>query len=243
MPSTVVLGNALAGVARKLLGDLATAKELETALRALPNNSTIEMNRSLWELSFGIPSSLRPVFLESSPDRLVELYRNGEFPAEVLGKFTAFLERFGHRCASELDGGLPRWSENPVPVFSSIVNYLRTTEPERTGAALFQNNAELSQKMELELIRRARLRSALAGGLTSFCLRRARRLLGFRETPREYIGLLLGLARKILAPVGRRLADEGATELIRTGMTLRVDGSLGTVEIVSEDAKASNIEC
>ena len=209
MPTTAIIGQALAAAAKKLLRGLAEPAELEEALQAVPNNATMGMNRSLWELAQGIPDRDLPLFIDESPEHLAELFREGALPAEALRQFGDFLERYGHRCAAELDGGLPRWSESPAPVFSIVANYLRARKVGATRASLFRDKAEEARDRVDDLVRRARSKSAFTGLAVSFCLDRARRLLGFRETPREYIGLALGLARELLAPLGRRLAEEG----------------------------------
>ena len=209
MPTTAIIGQALAAAVKKLLRGLAEPAEIEEALQAVPNNATMGMNRSLWELAQGIPDRDLPLFIDESPERLAELLRERAIPAEDLRQFGDFLERYGHRCAAELDGGLPRWSESPAPVFSIVANYLRARKVGATRASLFRDKAEAAQNRVDDLVRRARSKSAFTGLAVSFCLDRARRLLGFRETPREYIGLALGLARELLAPLGRRLAEEG----------------------------------
>lgn len=209
MPTTAIMGEALAAASKKFLRGLAEPAEIEEALQAVPHNATTAMNRSLWELAHAIPDRDFPLLIDESPERLAELFRDGALPAEELRLFGDFLGRYGHRCAAELDGGLPRWSENPVPAFSIVANYLRARQAGDTRASLFRDKAEAARDKADDLVRRARSKSVFTGLAVSFCLDRARRLLGFRETPREYLGLVLGLARDLLAPLGRRLADEG----------------------------------
>jgi phosphoenolpyruvate synthase/pyruvate phosphate dikinase len=111
-------------LARRLLGPLASTADFEQIQRGVPHNPTIEMDLALWSISQAIPAGERMLFLEKPPEVAAQLYGKGALPAVVQGAVKAFLATYGHRCALELDGGLPRWAEQPAPVFAVLANLL-----------------------------------------------------------------------------------------------------------------------
>ena len=74
-----------------------------------------------------------------------------------------------------------------------------------------------------ELVRRARTRGRLRAVVVRFCLSRARGLLGYRETPRFAIGLLLDFARRVLLPVGRGLVEADRLDAVDDLSFLRLE--------------------
>src|SRR5207344_840774 len=79
---TAAVGLVLLPIAGKLLGDDATADELQTVTRGLPHNVTTEMNLALWGLASRIRQEpgAAAVLLGGSPDSLAERFRSGALP-------------------------------------------------------------------------------------------------------------------------------------------------------------------
>ena len=209
MPSVLLPSMILLSLARRLLRGAATEEEIETSLRALPANPTTQMDLALWALAVLARRDERLALrLRSAPaESLAREYRAGGLPDFFARALDEFLRLHGHRCASELDAGLPRWSEEPAPLFEVIAGYLRHGEAIERPDELFGSAGRRAEAMVAELAGRAR--GAGASALVRFCLERVRALSGLQEVPRSYIALLFAHARRLLEPVGRALVTAG----------------------------------
>ena len=209
MPATALPATALLSLARRLLGPRATEGDFEEIQRGVPGNPTTEMNLALWAVARAVPAEARKSFCEEQPGVLARQFGEGALPAPVRDALVAFLGTYGHRCAVELDGGLPRWIEEPAPVFSILASFLRSIEAGHSADETFRQSMARAQERVDDLARRARQQGWFRGVLVRFSLERARSLLGFREMPRFLISLLLYLARGQLLRVGRELERDG----------------------------------
>jgi len=209
MPTTAVPAEWLLALARRLLGPLATAADLEEVQRGAPHNPTTEMDLALWSVARAIPEDSRWQFLEQPPGVLTKRYREGRLPPSTQAAVEGFLQEYGHRCAVELDGGLPAWAERPEPVFAIICNFLRAADTGRSPQLAYERSIQTALERKAELVRRARNQGLLKGALVRFSIERARDLLGFREMPRFLISLLLHLAREHILAIGLQLACDG----------------------------------
>ncbi|MBQ1080002.1 PEP/pyruvate-binding domain-containing protein [Nocardiopsis sp. B62] len=177
-----VIGPVFAGIVTAtapaaLLHGVATKEETDTVLGGLPHNVTTEMDLDLW----GIAERARAhgdLFASTPSEELAARYLRGELPDVGVD---AFLDSYGHRAAGEVDIGVPRWSEDPAPVFGSVANYLRLEDPdlapdrrfERAGAAAVTRLAELGSRAVHE--------RPVRGAVAAFLMRRSRELGGMRE--------------------------------------------------------------
>ncbi len=202
---------ALAG-ARRLLGDRARPDELQTVLRGLPHNVTTEMDLELWRITEQIrrdPESAHRL-TTGRLDELVADHHRGTLPAVAARVLSDFLTRYGHRAVAEIDLGMPRWSDQPDHLIGVIANYLRLDDPALDPAAQFRRGTEEAEAMRHALV--ARMGRGLRARAVDAALSRARRLVGFRESPKYLLIVLLGLIRDQLRVVGAALVDRGAVE-------------------------------
>ena len=195
----IVAGMLAAALPQQLLKGIATADEIQAVLAGMPHNVTIEMDLALWRLAGGAAAH-RDLLLGTPPDELAAGYRSGTLPEFGLA---AFLDRYGHRGVAEVDVGVPRWADDPAPVFAMIANYLRVTDPEQAPDRRFARAAATAEAALDNLAARARRRRPVRGRLAGFLLRRARSLAGLRET-----GKFAGLYR--LREMRRQLLLLGA---------------------------------
>ncbi|HEX3048387.1 MAG TPA: PEP/pyruvate-binding domain-containing protein [Bacillota bacterium] len=232
MPAVLLPGMGSMSFAKKLLGDLATEDEREKVLRALPYNPTTEMNMALWDLTQQVreDSVTMQLALDTPPDQLTRKYFEGTLPPVLQQGMAGFLQSYGHRCVAELDGGLPRWSEDPSPVFGMMINYLRLDKPSLAPDMIFRRSVEEAEAMIIELTRRAKKRNWLRGVMVGFCLKRARNLLGMREIPRFYLALLFGGIRRLLLPVGEKLKQAGRLDSAADIFFLNTQEALAALE-------------
>lgn len=205
------LGFALLAVAGKLLGGRASAAELQTVLRGLPNNVTTEMDLELWALAASIrthPDSAA-VFADASLPELARRYRARGLPAVVQSGLSAFLSRYGHRAVAEIDLGMPRWSDEPTHILGVLANYLRLDDPAQAPDRQFSKAAREAEAQVERFVATARERSRLRAGLVRAALRRTRMFAGLRELPKYYLVEALGAVRGQLTAVGEELAAAG----------------------------------
>lgn len=201
----VVSGLAVSAALPPLLKGVASEDETRTVLGGMPYNVTIEMDLALWEVARRAQPH-RELLLGTPPPELATAQLAGKLPDVGLD---AFLERYGIRSAAEVDVGVPRWSENPMPVFTMLANCLRVTDPGQAPDRRFERAAERAESMLTELARRARRKHALRGRLAGFLLRRARELSGLREAG-KFAGLYaLRDRRRRLLLIGAELHARG----------------------------------
>jgi rifampicin phosphotransferase len=201
-------------LAGQLLGDCASASELQGVLRGLPSNPTTEMNLVLWALAQQVHAdqAMTELVRGTPPARLAEDYRHGSLPQPLQQGLANFLATYGHRSVSELDLGVPRWSEDPTYLLEILANYLQLHDQALSPDVQYRRATQEAEAMVAELTRRARRKSWLRGLLVGFCLNRARALGGLRELPRFCLTLLLARARQLLWPVGEELVRAGRLE-------------------------------
>ncbi len=212
--SAMVAGMETFALAEALLGNLATKDELQRVLRGLPTNPTTEMNLVLWALSEQVHADQTVAHLvrNTPPVRLAQDYRNGSLPPLLQQGLANFLSIYGHRSVSELDLGMPRWSEDPTYILGILESLLQLHDLALSPDAQYRRAAEAAEVMVAELTRRARRKSRWRGLLVGFCLRRARALGGLREVPRFCLTHVLARARALLWPLGDELVRAGCLE-------------------------------
>ncbi|NYH52349.1 pyruvate,water dikinase [Nocardiopsis arvandica] len=188
-----------------LLRGIAEPGEVAAVLGGMPHNVTTEMDLALWRLAVGAREH-REVLQGTPPEELADRYRAGTLPDIGLG---GFLERYGHRGAAEIDAGVPRWSEDPAPLFAVIANYLRVTDPDQAPDRRFARAAAEAERMRGVLVRRALATRPVRARLADFFFGRARALAGLREYPKFAWLYSIAETRRQLLLVGEQMAGEG----------------------------------
>ncbi|MEU7906490.1 PEP/pyruvate-binding domain-containing protein [Actinoplanes sp. NPDC049118] len=222
----IVAGMISAALPGQLLRGVATPDEIHTVLGGMPHNVTIEMDLALWRLA-GRAGEYRELLLGTPPDELAARYRAGTLPDLGLA---GFLEAYGHRGIAEVDLGVPRWDEDPAPVFAMIANCLRVTDPEQAPDRRFERAAEAAEAALGDLVVRARRRRPVRGRIAGFLLHRARSLAGLREAG-KFAGLYpLREMRRQLLLVGAELAAAGRLERADDIMFVTLDEADSAVD-------------
>ncbi len=205
------VGLAAANVAGRVLGDLATADERQTTMRALPHNPTTEMDLALWGLAQRIRTDAAAARLlrATPPVQLATDYRAGRLPRTLQAGLADFLHAYGHRGVAEIDLGVSRWGEDPTHILGALANYLQSDNPEAAPDRQFRRAATEARAMVAALAGRAGQQGRVRGALVGLALRRARALAGLREMPKYLVVLALAEVRALLLPVGAELARQG----------------------------------
>ncbi|MGK5739423.1 PEP/pyruvate-binding domain-containing protein [Micromonospora sp. URMC 103] len=221
----IVAGMLAATLPAHLLKGVASRHEIDTVLGGMPHNVTIEMDLALWQLADRARAH-RELLLTTPPQELADRYRRGALPDIGLD---AFLLRYGHRAVAEVDLGVPRWDEDPTPVFAVIANYLRVTEPDQAPDRRFARAAATAEATLADVVARARRKRPVRGRLAGFLLRRARSLAGLREAG-KFAGLYrLRAMRRQLLLIGAELADGGLLARADDIMFLTLDEAASAV--------------
>ena len=193
----IIAGTAPAG----LLGGHASPDELDTVLGGMPYNVTTEMDLALWRLAVNARAH-GDLFLRTPPEKLAARHLAGDLPDIGM---VAFLDRYGMRAAAEIDVGVPRWAEDPAPLFATIANYLRVDTPEQEPDQRFAAAAAKAEAMIETLSGRVRAKRPIRGRLAVFLMRRSRRLTGLREIAKFAWLPVIQASRRQLLLIGAEL--------------------------------------
>ncbi len=191
-----------------LLTGVATESEVDETLRGMPYNVTTEMDLALWRLAVDAREH-RDVLVGVPPSDLAARYLAGGLPEIGLGEF---LRRYGHRAAAEVDVGLPRWAEDPTPVFAAIAGYLRVADPEQAADRRFARAAAAATAKIDELVRRAGRNRPVRARCAGFLLRRSRAIAGLRELPKFAWLYAFARMRRHLLAAGAQLQQRGVLQ-------------------------------
>ncbi|SDS86141.1 PEP/pyruvate-binding domain-containing protein [Microlunatus soli] len=212
-------GLASSRIAAALLGPIPEPGEIDTTQRGMPYNVTSEMDLELWRIAVAARPH-RDLFISTSPVELARMYGDRELPDIGL---EAFLDRYGVRGAAEIDVGVPRWSEDPSPVFAALAGYLRVEDPDQAPDRRFEVAAAEAEVAIDRLIGRAVRSRPIRAAAAGFLLRRSRELAGLRELPKFlWIHPLADIRRRLLA-AGAELARDGRLSTGEDIMFLTLD--------------------
>ncbi|MFE6613344.1 PEP/pyruvate-binding domain-containing protein [Amycolatopsis sp. NPDC057786] len=217
----IALGTAPSG----LLKGIATDEELDIVLGGMPHNVTTEMDLALWGLAVNAREH-HELFLSTPPGELAATYRAGRLPDIGMA---GFLDKYGMRAAAEIDVGMPRWDEDPAPLFATIANYLRVDDPEQAPDRRFHRAEEKAEAMIETLSQRARHRRPIRGRVATFLMHRSRKLTGLREIGKFAWLPAIQAARRQLLLVGDDLMSRGLLERGDDIMFLTLDEARAAV--------------
>ncbi|MGE7999371.1 phosphoenolpyruvate synthase [Lysinibacillus sp. NPDC093190] len=159
----------------------------DTLSQSVPNNITSEMGLALLDVA----DVIRPypeviVYLQHAKDDnfLDELVKidGGQ---EARDAFYVFLNKYGMRCAGEIDITKTRWSEKPITLVPMILNNIKNLQPNASTRKFEQGRREALKK-EQELLERVK---RLPDGEqkakeTKRMIDLIRNFIGYREYPK-----------------------------------------------------------
>ena len=201
----------LAALAERWTGDRSIANDLVTGLA---NLLTAQASVALWavaHLAAANPSA-RAIIITDSPADVPARLRAEPAAADVAAALERFFAAHGHRAADEFELAVPRWSEDPAFVVSTLRTYLDAS-PELDPAV----QLERQRRRRIAAERRARRR--LSRGLMPWrwwvfrgALKRAQRYLPMRENPKYHFLLYAAELRRTALAIGARLVAQGLIE-------------------------------
>ncbi|MEU6914277.1 rifamycin-inactivating phosphotransferase [Streptomyces olindensis] len=184
----------------------------DTLTLSAPGNITSEMGLELLDVADVIrPHPQVVAFLQGVGDEnfLDEL---AKLPGgtEARDAIEAYLDRYGMRCAGEIDITRPRWSERPGTLVPAILDNVRNFAP---GAARqrFEQGLREARKKEQDVLSRLR---ALPDGdrkadETKRMIDRVRTFIGYREYPKYGIVSRYFVYKQALLEEAERLVRAG----------------------------------
>jgi rifampicin phosphotransferase len=196
-----------------LLDWLGERNVADTVTQSVPHNVTSEMGLALLDVADvirphpDVVAFLHGVDDDGFLDELDELEGGPEVRAAIEG----FLDRYGMRCAGEIDITRPRWSEQPTTLLPMILAHVQNMEPGEARRRFDEGRQEASAK-ERELL--GRLRALPEGdekaAETSQMIDRVRTFMGYREYPKYGMVSRYFIYKQALLAEAERLVEEGA---------------------------------
>ncbi|MEH7749521.1 phosphoenolpyruvate synthase, partial [Neobacillus drentensis] len=159
----------------------------DTLSQSVPNNITSEMGLALLDVA----DVIRPYpevidYLQHVKDEnFLDELDQFEGGRETRDAFNAFLNKYGMRCAGEIDMTRTRWSEKPSILVPMIIGNIKNFEP-NAGKRKFEQGLRVALEKEKELL--DRLKQLPDGeqkaNETKRMIDRIRNFIGYREYPK-----------------------------------------------------------
>ncbi|MGK5532405.1 rifamycin-inactivating phosphotransferase [Streptomyces sp. URMC 129] len=185
----------------------------DTLTLSAPGNITSKMGLALLDVADVIRphpevvAFLRGVEDEGFLDELAKLTGG----TEARDAIAAYLDRYGMRCAGEIDITRPRWRERPTTLVPVILDNVRNFEPGAAGRRFEQGRQKARQKEQDVL---SRLRALPDGDRKADeakrMIDRVRTFIGYREYPKY------GIVSRYF--IYKRALLEEAERLVRTNV-------------------------
>ncbi|WP_099158675.1 phosphoenolpyruvate synthase [Virgibacillus ndiopensis] len=179
--------NASSWINEKMNEWLGEKNAADTLSQSVPNNITSEMGLALLDVA----DVIRPYpevinYLQHvKDDNFLDKLVNFDGGQEVRNAFIAFLNKYGMRCAGEIDITKTRWSEKPITLVPMILGNIKNFEP-NTGKRKFEQGRHVALEKEQELLDRLK---QLPNGEqkakeTKRMIDKIRNFIGYREYPK-----------------------------------------------------------
>ncbi|MBW4523563.1 MAG: phosphoenolpyruvate synthase [Scytolyngbya sp. HA4215-MV1] len=179
--------NASSWINEKMNEWLGEKNAADTLSQSVPHNITSEMGLALLDVADAIrpyPQVIEYLQQVKEDNFLGELLKL-EGGQEAQNAIATFLDKYGMRCAGEIDITRPRWSEKPTTLVPMILSNIRNLEPGERDRRLEQGQRSAFKK-EQELL--ARLQQLPDGeqkvNETKRMIRLLRSFIGYREYPK-----------------------------------------------------------
>jgi pyruvate,water dikinase len=179
--------NASAWINEKMEEWLGEKNAADTLSQSVPNNITSEMGLALLDVA----DVIRPFpdviecLQHVKDDNFLDELDKVEGGKETRNSIYSFLEKYGMRCAGEIDITKTRWSEKPITLVPMILGNVKNFEP-NAGERRFEQGRQEALKKEQELLDRLK---QLPDGEekaeeTKRMIDLVRNLAGYREYPK-----------------------------------------------------------
>ncbi|HEY9620901.1 MAG TPA: phosphoenolpyruvate synthase, partial [Crinalium sp.] len=179
--------NAASWINEKMNEWLGEKNAADMLSQSAPNNITSEMGLALLDVADAIrpyPEVIEYLQQVKDDDFLGELLKLGG-GQEAKNTIATFLDKYGMRCAGEIDITRPRWSEKPTTLVPMILSNIRNLEPGERDRK-FEQGQRSALKKEQELLERLQQlpdgEQKVNETKRMICL--LRNFIGYREYPK-----------------------------------------------------------
>jgi len=187
--SAVFMGaiNASMWINEKMNEWLGEKNAADTLSQSVPNNITSEMGLALLDVADVIrpyPEVIEYLQHAKADNFLDELVKfdGGQ---EARDAIIAFLNKYGMRCAGEIDITKTRWSEKPITLVHMILNNVKNLQPNASDRKFEQGQREALKKEQELLERLKQLPDGEQKAIeTKRMIDRIRNFIGYREYPK-----------------------------------------------------------
>jgi len=179
--------NASSWINEKMYEWLGERNAADTLSQSVPNNITSEMGLALLDVADVVRpypeviDYLQHVQDDAFLDELIK-FDGGQ---ETQNAIYAYLNKYGMRCAGEIDISRTRWSEKPITLVPMILSNIKNFEP-NAGIRKFEQGRQEALEKELELLER--LKQLPDGEQKAEETKRVisfiRNFIGYREYPK-----------------------------------------------------------
>jgi rifampicin phosphotransferase len=211
--SVIMTGmNASAWINEKMLDWLGEKNAADTLSQSVPNNITSEMGLELMDVADVIRPHqqvvdyLQRVREDSSLEELVQF----EGGRESRDATYAYLDKYGMRCAGEIDITRPRWSERPAALVPMILSNIKNFAAGASHLKFEQGRQEALNKTQELLERLKQLPDGEEKAKeTKRMINLVRNLSGYREYPKYAIVSRYFIYKQALWKEAERLVYAG----------------------------------
>jgi rifampicin phosphotransferase len=202
--------NAASWINEKLMEWLGEKNVADTLSQSVPNNITSEMGLALLDVADVIrPYSevidyLQHVKDDNFLDELVQ-FDGGQESRDAI---CTYLNKYGMRCAGEIDITRPRWSEKPATLVPMILGNIKNFEPKASHLKFEQGRQEALNKEQSLLERLKQLPDGEQKAKeTKRMISLIRNLSGYREYPKYGIVSRYFIYKQALLKEAERLVQ------------------------------------
>jgi pyruvate,water dikinase len=179
----------------------------------IPHNPTTEMDLALWQTAQLIKKDPLSwdVFQQAGIPELTARYQARTLPDAAQQAVDQFLGKYGGRGLAEIDAGRARWAEEPAHIFDALTGYLQIEDVDRAPDAVFKRSAVAATAAIDQLVSSVEKgpRGWFKKRQIRFAARRARALLGVRESPKFFAVRFLAIFRWELLKLGSEFGVAG----------------------------------
>ncbi|MBS1602382.1 MAG: phosphoenolpyruvate synthase [Bacteroidetes bacterium] len=207
--------NAASWLNEKMMEWLGEKNVADTLTQSVSNNITSEMGLELLDVADKVRCYPEVVaYLQGvREDDLLDGLDGLEGGKAARDAISAYLEKYGMRCAGEIDITKSRWSEKPGALVAVLVSNIKNFEP-GAGRRKFEEGLRAALKMEQVLL--DRLRQLPDGEQKAMETKRmiglVRHLAGYREYPKYGIVSRYAVYKEALMREAQRLVQANIIE-------------------------------
>lgn len=202
--------NASSWVNEKMKEWLGEKNVADTLSQSVPNNITSEMGLELLDVADVIrPYPAIIEYLQQvNDDHFLDGLVKFDGGRKVQDAICAYLDKYGMRCAGEIDITKPRWSEKPSVLVPLILGNIKNFEP-NAGKRKFEQGLQEASRKEQELLERLKplQDGEQKAGETKRMISMIRNFSGYREYPKYSIVSRYFIYKQALLKEAERLVQ------------------------------------